>query len=149
MFKQIFICILGLILTCSNTLAGPEMNAGEVELWATGLVGPSIEEKRLSGAVVTYVKDGEIRFSRGYGYADYLKKIPVDPETTGFRIGSNTKTFTATAIAQLMDKGIITSLDDPANKYLKRIQLPSRIILILPYVTLLRIVQGLKTKHSI
>jgi len=67
----------------------------------------------------------EFPLNQGYGYADYAAKSPVDPANTRFRIGSITKTFTAMAIAQLLDDGRIESLDDPANKYLKRLQLPA------------------------
>jgi hypothetical protein len=40
-------------------------------------------------------------------------------------VGSISKTLTATAIARLIDQGSIASLDDPANLYLKRLQLPA------------------------
>ncbi len=61
--------------------------------------------------------------TRGYGYADWAERSPVIPDETQFRIASITKTFTATAVAQLLERGLIKSLDDPANMYLKRTQL--------------------------
>jgi len=103
----------------------PEMTPLEVEAWSDDLFDRAQQGKRYSGAVVSFVRDGEIAFSKGYGYADYAAGTPVDPAATTFRIGSITKTFTATAIAQLIDQGLIASLDDPANQYLKRLQLPS------------------------
>jgi putative CocE/NonD family hydrolase len=99
--------------------------AAAVEAWADALFDEAMRRKRMSGAVLTMVQGGEIVLSRGYGYADYAAGTPVDPDQTRFRIGSITKTFTAMAIAQLMEKGLIESLDDPANNYLKRLQLPS------------------------
>lgn len=103
----------------------PEMTPATVEAWADALFEKAKEGKRYSGAVVSFVQDGEIAFSKGYGYADYMAGTAVDPATTTFRIGSITKTFTATAIAQLIDQGLIGGLDDPANQYLKRLQLPA------------------------
>ncbi|MEM7705322.1 MAG: CocE/NonD family hydrolase [Pseudomonadota bacterium] len=97
----------------------------KVEAWADALFTEALERKRMSGAVLTMVQRGKTVLSKGYGFSDYRTGTPVDPEETRFRIGSTTKTFTALAIAQLMDQGRIESLDDPANRYLKRLQLPS------------------------
>ena len=43
--------------------------------------------------------------------------IPVDPEQTGFRIGSVTKLFTWTAVMQLVEQGKL-DLDADINTYL-------------------------------
>jgi CubicO group peptidase (beta-lactamase class C family) len=67
------------------------------------------------------VKDGKIFFSKGYGYADLEKKIPVVPDKTLFRVGSISKLFTTTAVLQLVEQGKL-KLDDDVNKYLKRFQ---------------------------
>jgi len=109
----------------STAVAQLEINHETVTQWADDFFDQSLAEKRLSGAVISVVKDRELIFSKGYGYADYAAKTPVDPDKTQFMIGSTTKTFTATAFAQLMDRGLIDSLDDPANKYLKRDTLPT------------------------
>jgi CubicO group peptidase (beta-lactamase class C family) len=53
-----------------------------------------------------------------------VRGTAVDPERTLFRIGSTSKIFAGMAIAQLLEQKLIASLDDPANKYLERIQLP-------------------------
>jgi len=121
-------CLLLIVLfVLSSSLfaqVGQEMNPQNVEAWADALFDKSGKDKRYSGAVVSFVQNGEVSFSRGYGYADYLAGTAVDPAATAFRIGSITKTFTATAIAQLIDQGLIGSLDDAANQYLKRLQIP-------------------------
>jgi len=113
-----------MVLWATPTLAAVDIEAHDVRQWADETFARALDEHRISGAILTVVRDGEIIFNSAYGYADYLQKTPIDPENTQFRIGSNTKTFTATAIAQLMEQGLIDSLDDPANKYLKRDQLP-------------------------
>jgi CubicO group peptidase (beta-lactamase class C family) len=128
--KQIVKILPGLIflvLLNSTVLAQPgdQMTAAAVEVWADELFASAEQGKRYSGAVVSFVKNGEIVFAKGYGYADREAGTPVDAAATRFRIGSISKTFTATAIAQLIDQGRIGSLDDAANQYLKRLQLPS------------------------
>ncbi len=119
-----FISVLVLIIVTYPALAQVDINSDTVKAWADDLFSQSLEEKRLSGAIITVVRDSEVIFSRGYGYADYAAKTVINPDKTRFMIGSITKTFTATAVAQLMDRGLIDSLDDPANKYLKRDTLP-------------------------
>jgi CubicO group peptidase (beta-lactamase class C family) len=75
---------------------------------------------------VGVVRGGRLLFKKGYGFADLERKVDVDPGQTPFSLGSITKCFTATAIAQLLERGVIHSLDDPANRYLRRIQLPRK-----------------------
>ena len=120
---RVFIWTLVFALWAMPGSANFDVKPEAVQQWADEFFAKALDERRLSGAVMTVVRDGEIIFNSGYGYEDYLKKTQIDPERTQFRIGSNTKTYTATAIAQLMEQGLIESLDDPANKYLKRDQL--------------------------
>jgi CubicO group peptidase (beta-lactamase class C family) len=68
------------------------------------------------------VKDGEIFFANGYGYADIEQKIPVDAEKTLFRVASLSKLFTATAAMQLYEQGAI-ALDGDVSQYLEGWQL--------------------------
>lgn len=100
------------------------INRDNVEAWAERTLGGAVEAGRITGAVVSVVRDGEILFEAGYGLGDVVEETPADPATTRVRIGSTTKTFTATLVAQLMDDGVIASLDDPANRYLARYSLP-------------------------
>lgn len=102
----------------------PEITTENVEAWADEVFNDAFEDKHFAGAAVAVVKDGALIFSRGYGYADYEAQTPMDPKTTLVRTCSTTKLFVATALMQLVDKGEIASLDDPANLYLKRIALP-------------------------
>lgn len=122
----IFQWLLALVLTVCGGAAGAEhlVDPQQLEQWADEYYGRAIEERRSPGITVSVVQDGAVIFAKGYGYADYAKRLPVDPQRSGFIVGSITKTFIATAIAQLIDRGVIGSFDDPANRYLKRIQLP-------------------------
>ena len=104
---------------------GPtRLDRAEVEAWADQYYGQAVAEKRNAAIGISVVQDGKLLFQKTYGYRDYGKKIVADPNTTGFMVGSITKTFVATAIAQLVDRGVIRSLDDPVNKYLTRVKLP-------------------------
>ena len=60
-----------------------------------------------TGAAVVIVKDGEAIAQEGFGYADAEKGIAVDPAKTLFRMASVSKTFTAVAVMQLVEQGII------------------------------------------
>jgi D-alanyl-D-alanine carboxypeptidase len=62
------------------------------------------------------VHDQEIVWSHGFGVADLMTKAPMTPGTI-FRIASITKTFTATAIMILRDRGKLR-LDDPVSVHL-------------------------------
>lgn len=92
--------------------------------WADSTFETLLSNNQITGAVVSVVQDGEIIHERGYGVANVVTGEAADPHRTRVRIGSTTKTFTATIIAQLMDEGVIETLDDPVNRYLDRYQLP-------------------------
>jgi CubicO group peptidase (beta-lactamase class C family) len=79
------------------------------------------------GAAIAIVKDDKVIFAKGYGVREMGKPAPVD-ERTLFAIASNTKAFTAAALALLVDEGKI-KWDDPVTKYLPEFQLYD------PYVT--------------
>jgi CubicO group peptidase (beta-lactamase class C family) len=104
---------------------GDLLNPAQVEGWADETFGKILEEYRVSGLAISVTQGEELILNKGYGYADWVTKAPVDPDTSQFRIGSLSKTFLSTAVAQLLERGQIDSLDDPANKYLERIQLES------------------------
>jgi len=61
-------------------------------------------------------RDGQVLFSKGYGYADLEWEVPNSP-TTKFRLGSVTKQFTAASILLLEERGKLNVID-PVKKYL-------------------------------
>jgi len=93
------------------------LTAEDVGAWFDGLVPDAIARGDVAGAVVVVVKDGQVLFERGYGYADVKARKPVDAETTMFRPGSISKTFTWTAVMQQVAAGRI-DLDADVNTYL-------------------------------
>ena len=73
------------------------------------------------GPRVGLVRDGSMDFFSAHGFADIATRTPITEDTV-FRIASITKTFTAIAVMQLMEKGLV-DLDAPANDYLRAYQL--------------------------
>lgn|GEM_PF-6603180 len=80
-------------------------------------------EHRASAYQAAVVYNGDFLLLKGYGTVREGEGAP-DPEQDHVRIGSLTKTFTATAIAKLLSDGRISSVDEPVNHYLVRFKLP-------------------------
>lgn len=80
-------------------------------------VARAMKTYEVPGMAVAIVKDGKVLVSKGYGVRKLGEPAPVD-ENTLFGIGSNTKAFTAAALATLVDEGKI-SWDDPVYERLK------------------------------
>jgi CubicO group peptidase (beta-lactamase class C family) len=74
-----------------------------------------------AGLAAGIVRGGSLEWFAGYGVADVGTKAPVTQDTV-LRIGSITKTFTAIAVMQLGEQGLV-DLDAPANDYLHSIRL--------------------------
>ena len=70
----------------------------------------------LPGFAVGVVHDQQLLWSKGYGYADVAQRIPSTDQTL-YRIASISKTFAATAVVQLAERGKL-SLDDPVSRHL-------------------------------
>lgn len=104
------------MLVSLNQAEGPT-DAGEMEAFMDEMFASHMEENHIAGAAVAVVKDGQLFFAKGYGYADLENKNLVDPEQTMFKIGSLTKLFTWTAVMQLVEQGKL-DLDADINTYL-------------------------------
>jgi CubicO group peptidase (beta-lactamase class C family) len=89
--------------------------AGEQKLPAgladfSSYVERTMKEFEVPGAAVAIVKDGEVVMARGFGVRKLGEPATVDAHTL-FAIASNTKAFTAAALAILVDEGKL-SWDD-------------------------------------
>jgi CubicO group peptidase (beta-lactamase class C family) len=73
------------------------------------------------GLAVGVVRNGCLEFFSGRGLADIASRTPITEDTV-FRIASITKTFTAIAVLQLWEQGLV-DLDAPANDYLRAYRL--------------------------
>jgi CubicO group peptidase (beta-lactamase class C family) len=75
-------------------------------------------------AVAVVGRDG-LGFFEGSGVADTARGTPITQDTV-FRIGSISKTFTAIAVMQLRERGLL-DLDDPVSQHLRSYRLaPAR-----------------------
>ena len=95
----------------------PQLTKADFETFLDALIPSQLRNRNIAGAVVSVVKDGQVLFQKGYGYADVEEKKPVLPDQTLFRPGSVSKLFTATAVMQLVEQGKL-DLDRDVNDYL-------------------------------
>ena len=73
------------------------------------------------GMAIAVVKDGKVVAAKGYGVRKLGEPKPVDGKTL-FEVASNSKAFTAAALAMLVDEGKI-AWDDPVTKHLPGFQM--------------------------
>lgn len=110
-------------LAAVGPVRGPT-DPAELEAFLDGVVKVQLDEHNSVGAVVTVVKDGQLFFSKGYGFSDWEARTPVDPERTLFRIGSISKLFVWTSVMQLVEQGVL-DLDTDINEYLDGVEIPA------------------------
>ncbi|MFL5553065.1 MAG: serine hydrolase domain-containing protein [Gemmatimonadaceae bacterium] len=103
-------------------LEGPT-DAVELERFVDSVMSVQMRAERTPGAAFVFVRDGRILLKKGYGYSDADRKRPVSPDSTIFRIGSISKVFTAFALVQMADRGLI-DLNVDVNRYLRRVKVP-------------------------
>ena len=109
--------MLGGNVSITPTTGQGPTDPAELETFLNDFFATTMKEYHIAGAAVAVVKDGKLFFTKGYGYKDIEHGIPIDPEETMFRIGSNTKPFTWTAVMQLAEQGKV-DLDADVNTYL-------------------------------
>src|SRR5438477_6801292 len=95
----------------------PVLTKADFETFLDALIPSQLRNRNIDGAVVSVVKDRQVLFQKGYGYADFEAKKPVLPDKTLFRPGSISKLFTATAVMQLVEQGKL-EFDRDVNGYL-------------------------------
>lgn len=105
---------------------GADLSAGDANAWLDGIVPTLLEREGVAGTTISIVHRGNVITERGYGLSDTGISTghpsPVSADTTLFRIGSVSKTITATAVMQLVQSGHL-DLDQPIDNYLD-FQLP-------------------------
>jgi len=75
-----------------------------------------VKKKWVNGAVALIARHGKVIFDKAYGYNDPDTKEPMDKNGI-FRIASQTKAVTVTAVMMLWEEGKF-SLSDPVSKYI-------------------------------
>jgi CubicO group peptidase (beta-lactamase class C family) len=113
-------CNTAILLALSiGVLQSPVTNAparqkSDLEQSVESYLSSAAKERRFSG-VVLVAKDGKSLFRRAYGFADWTKRTPNEPDTR-FMIFSVTKQFTAALILRLAEEGKL-SVSDPVSKH--------------------------------
>jgi CubicO group peptidase (beta-lactamase class C family) len=132
-----------LVLASLPALASPAGSSPPLPISPATLdatVARAMKAFQVPGMAVGIVKDGKLVYAKGYGVREFGKPAPVDADTL-FQIGSNTKAFTAAALAILIDEGKI-HWDDKVIDYLPQFRMQD------PYVTREFTIRDLLTHRS-
>ncbi|MBS1602528.1 MAG: serine hydrolase [Bacteroidetes bacterium] len=101
-----------LLLPCTLFAQTPAFITDSLDTY----VRKGMKDWQVPGLALVVIKDGKVVIAKGYGVKDVKTGEPVD-ENTPFMIASNTKLFTATALAQL-EYDHKLALDDKVSKYI-------------------------------
>ena len=104
--------LLVLLLVIATSAQSTSSAPADLDAYVTS----SMKAFDVPGMAVAIVKDGKVVVAKGYGVRKLGEPTPID-EFTIFAIGSNTKAFTTTALATLVDEGKL-SWDDPVYQRL-------------------------------
>src|SRR5436190_7442485 len=105
-----------LLLAGSPLLTSPAAAQARLPRRFDADVARALREFQVPGVAVAIVKDGRVVLAKGYGVRRLGDPTPVDAQTQ-FGIASNTKLFTASALATLVEAGKI-EWDAPVIRYL-------------------------------
>lgn len=75
-----------------------------------------VDEERIAGAVALVQRDGEVVYERAVGWSDREAEQPMTTDAI-FRIASQSKAITSTAVLMLVEEGKI-NLNDPVSLWL-------------------------------
>lgn len=100
------------IALLSTAFSFAQMDASTID----ALVERTLKTFDVPGIAVAVVKDGKVIHAKGYGVKSILTNEKVDGNTL-FGIASNSKAFTAAALAMLVDEGKV-KWDDKVIQYL-------------------------------
>ncbi|MDR4469681.1 MAG: beta-lactamase family protein [Nitrospira sp.] len=123
------LCVLALVAGCAGSPPPkPEIRVpgdyAYTKDYIRWFVQQQMKKHDVTGLSLALVDDQHIVWAEGFGYADKAHNVLATPETL-YRAGSITKLFTATAIMQLVERGLI-DLDRPITTYLPEFSVKSR-----------------------
>ena len=105
-------CVILLGLTPLKSIAASQDKVDRTKI--DDYVASQMKQTHIPGLAIGIVKGNQTLYIKGYGDADTGRKVTGQ---TPFEIGSVSKSFTALAIMQLVEKGFI-NLHTPVDKYL-------------------------------
>ncbi|MBI4626374.1 MAG: beta-lactamase family protein [Verrucomicrobia bacterium] len=120
---RITILLMVLVVSLRGSVAADPEVASAIRLYEAWIEA-QMAYRGQPGLSIGIVHDQELVWARGFGFADRERKIPATPQTL-YRMASNTKMFTATAILQLRDVGKLR-LDDPVSQHLPWFKIRNR-----------------------
>src|SRR5687768_816730 len=77
---------------------------------ADDFIQTEMKRHQIPGLSLAVLKHGKVLKAKGYGFANLELKVPATPETV-YQLASITKSFTATAVMQLVEDGKLTLSD--------------------------------------
>ncbi len=122
--KRIALCIACIVFVCTVASAQQDSIPSFVRDSIDNYVAKAMADWEIPGLSVCIIKNNKVILMRGYGVKELGRNDRVD-ENTLFMIGSNTKAFTATAIATL-DAENKLSLDDKVTKWIPQFKLENQ-----------------------
>ncbi len=109
-------------MSTTTSLSKAEAEKQEVSAHLDDRIPELMNMYNIPGISVALIKDGDVVWSKGYGYQDLAKNKPVNSNTL-FRAESITKSLTAWGVMNLVEQDYI-ELDGPLDKHLTSWQLP-------------------------
>ncbi len=114
-------------LTLTTTAAyAKDIQATDLDVFLDNMMNTKMKKYYIPNATVAVVKEGKIIYKKGFGFADLKRNIPVNADTTLFRIGSTSKLITWMAVMQLAEQGKL-DLNADVNSYLD-FEIPPQLI---------------------
>ena len=109
------VVLLGYLLAASCVQAQTGKLSAEKQAKMESTISNFMETSKAPSISAAVVQDGEFVWSAGFGMADLENAVPAKPQSV-YRIGSISKSLTATAAMELWEHGKL-DLDAPVQKY--------------------------------
>lgn len=122
--NRLLLCAACVVFACTTATAQSDSIPSFVKDSLDNYIIKAMEDWEIPGLSIAIIKNGKVVLMKGYGVRELGSDSRVD-ENTLFMIGSNTKAFTATALATL-DAENKLSLDDKVSKWIPSFKLENK-----------------------
>jgi CubicO group peptidase (beta-lactamase class C family) len=99
-----FLCLFTLLVFHTENVSAQTNLSARQKKVVVQAVGQQMDRQKAVGLAVGIIRDGKVVYVKGYGFADRENQIPASTKTM-FRWASISKTLTAIAAMQLVEKG--------------------------------------------
>jgi CubicO group peptidase (beta-lactamase class C family) len=111
--------------SASTQPAAARTDYGPVKAELSRYIRSLMAENRTAGLAIALVDGPRVVWTKGFGFADVAARKLVNADTV-FHIGSVAKAFTAAAVMQLVERGLV-DLDAPLSRYVPGFSLRKRL----------------------